>query len=209
MKHLYVIFDIDGVVVDSERLHFDVLKARLPVHTLEVKPENLIGLSLQETLTTIGVSPEYHDEIIDDIVNGYKAQIGARFLRPGIRSLINNLIEKKIPFGFVSTAPRNICLANIAILDLEHQYQLISGDDTQRTKPYPDPYLAMLQHLNACPERTIVIEDTDLGIQAAKEAGIELIYAWPHSLSGNDKYVEACKVISSLNEIDALDEIFP
>ncbi|MFJ1502459.1 hypothetical protein AADM20_17150, partial [Erwinia amylovora] len=47
-------------------------------------------------------------------------------------------------FGFVSTAPRHICLANLALLQLDAPVQLIGGDDIARTKPFPDPYLEML-----------------------------------------------------------------
>lgn len=207
MRPLCVIFDIDGVVVDSEQLHFDVLKALLPEHTSEVTPEDLIGLSLEETLSKIGVSAVHHAEITSQIVSAYKAQLGPDYLRPGIRSLIQSLIEQQIPFGFVSTAPRDICLANIATLGLELKLQLISGDDIERTKPYPDPYLAMLQRLGAHPEKTIVIEDTDLGIQSATGAGIKLVYGWPHALSGNEGYARAHKVIGSLDEIDAFEAI--
>jgi HAD superfamily hydrolase (TIGR01509 family) len=201
---LYVIFDIDGVIVDSEQLHFDVLKTLLPEHTDGVTPEDLIGLSLGETLLSIGIGAEQHDEITVQIVRAYKAQLGPRYLRPGIRSLIQSLLEQQIKFGFVSTAPRDICLANIATLELQLNQPLISGDDIARTKPYPDPYLAMLRSLHARPDQTIVIEDTDLGIKAATEAGIERVYAWPHALSGTESYTNAHKVIGSLDEIDAL-----
>ncbi|ELV7528129.1 HAD-IA family hydrolase [Edwardsiella ictaluri] len=202
-----VIFDIDGVIVDSEQLHFDVLKTLLPEHTNGVTAENLIGLSLEATLLEIGIGVEQHKEISTKIVSLYKTLLGSGYLRHGIRSLILKLIEKQVPFGFVSTAPRDICLANIATLGLRLDQPLISGDDTKRTKPHPDPYLAMLQCLHVSPEQTIVIEDTDLGIKAATEAGIEHVYGWPHALSVTESYSGAYKVINSLNEIDVLKAI--
>ncbi|MFQ6251587.1 HAD family hydrolase [Yersinia enterocolitica] len=207
MSPLYVIFDIDGVIVDSEQLHFDVLKALLPDQTYGVTPEDLIGLSLEATLLSIGISAEQHDKITYQIVSAYKAELGPHYLRPGIRSLVLSLIEQHIPFGFVSTAPRDICLANITTLGLQSKQQLISGDDIKRTKPHPDPYLAMLRCLGARPDQTIVIEDTDLGIQAAIGAGIERVYGWPHALSGTESYAKAHKVIRSLNEIDVFKAI--
>ncbi|OAT22825.1 HAD family hydrolase [Proteus myxofaciens] len=207
MSSLFVIFDIDGVIVDSEQLHFDVLKALLPEQTKKAKPEDLIGLSLEATLATLGINAEQYDEIIVEIVSAYKAMLGPRYLRSGIRSLIEKLIEQKIPFGFVSTAPRDICLSNIGTLELQIEPLLISGDDIERTKPYPDPYLAMLRCLHADPDKTIVIEDTDLGIKAATAAGIKHVYGWPHSLSGTESYINARKVINSLDEIDTFDAI--
>lgn len=207
MNTLCVIFDIDGVVVDSEQLHFDVLKDLLPQQTNEISARNLIGLSLEETLLCLGVDVERHDEIKVKIVSVYKDLLGPQYLRPGIRSLIQSLIANHVPFGFVSTAPREICLANLATLELPFKQILISGDDIERTKPHPDPYLAMLQCLDCNPDKTIVIEDTDIGIKAANGAGIKHVYGWPHALSDNESYASAFKVIDSLDEIDGLDQI--
>lgn len=201
MNTICVIFDIDGVVVDSEQLHFDVLKDLLPQQTNETSARDLIGLSLEETLLRLGIDVEQHDEIKVKIVSAYKTMLGPQYLRPGIRLLIQSLIENHIPFGFVSTAPREICLANLATLELPFKQILISGDDIERTKPYPDPYLAMLQCLGSHPDKTIVIEDTDLGIKSATGAGIKHVYGWPHALSGNESYASAFKVINSLDEI--------
>lgn len=207
MKPLSIIFDIDGVIVDSEQLHFDVLKTVLPKQTNNITPEKLIGLSLEETLSSIGIATDQYGEIKFQIVSAYKSLIGPRYLRPGITQLIEKLNQQKIPFGFVSTATRDICLANIAILGLELRQPLISCDDVDQTKPNPDPYLAMLELLQATPEHTIVIEDTDIGIKAATAAGIKRVYGWPHALSLTESYANAYKVIGSLNEIDELYDI--
>lgn len=207
MNALCVIFDIDGVVVDSEQLHYDVLKDLLPQQTDEVSVRDLIGLSLEETLLCLGIDVERHEEIEVKIVSAYKVMLGPQYLRPGIRKFIQGLIENHVPFGFVSTAPREICLANLATLELPFKQLLISGDDTERTKPYPDPYSAMLQCLGSHPDKTIVIEDTDLGIEAATGAGIKHVYGWPHALSDKESYASAFKVIHSLDEIYALNAI--
>lgn len=207
MNALCVIFDIDGVVVDSEQLHYDVLKDLLPQQTSEISAQDLIGISLEETLLCLGIDIERHDELKVNIVSAYKAMLGPQYLRPGIRSLIESLMEDHVPFGFVSTAPREICLANLATLELPFKQLLISGDDIERTKPYPDPYLEMLRCLGSHPEKTIVIEDTDLGIKSATGAGIKYVYGWPHALSDKESYAGAFKVIDSLDEIYALDAV--
>jgi len=202
-----VIFDIDGVVVDSEQLHFDVLKSMLPQQTSGIAARDLIGFSLEETLLCLGIDVGQHDKIQVQIVRAYKSMLGPHYLRPGIHSLIQSLIINHIRFGFVSTAPREICQANLAILNLPYEPPLISCNDIERTKPYPDPYLLMLKHLCAHPDQTIVIEDTDLGIKAATEAGIRHVYGWPHALSDKQSYARAFKVINSLDEIYALNAI--
>jgi len=207
MSTLSVIFDIDGVVVDSEQLHFDVLSGLLPDHTRGVTAEQLIGFSLEETLLKIGIDAAQHGNLTRRIVEAYQASLGPRYLRPGIRGLVHGLSERGIPFGFVSTAPRDICLANLATLALPQEPPLVAGDDITRTKPWPDPYLAMLAHLDVAAAQTIVVEDTDLGIQSATAAGITQVYAWPHALSGSERYHQAHAVIETLNDIAPLRAI--
>ncbi|WP_075180395.1 HAD family phosphatase [Pantoea sp. 1.19] len=207
MTPFSVIFDIDGVVVDSEQLHFDVLAALLPDHTRGVSASQLIGLSLEETLLKIGIDTGQHGDLTRRIVAAYQAALGPRYLRPDIGALVHGLSARGIPFGFVSTAPRDICLANLATLALPQTPPLVAGDDLTRTKPWPDPYLAMLTRLDVTAEQTIVVEDTDLGIQAATAAGIRQVYGWPHALSDGERYTQAHAVIRTLGDIPPFNAI--
>ncbi|OTA15495.1 hydrolase [Xenorhabdus vietnamensis] len=204
-----VIFDIDGVIVDSEQLHFDVLLDVLAdvlgeqasAQISEIQPQQLIGLSLTETLDEVGVPPSMQQGITEKIISRYQEKLSAHYLRPGVTDLIAALQQNGTNFGFVSTAPRNVCLANLGLLDLHEPPALISGDDVERTKPFPDPYLAMLKLKEMDVQHTLVIEDTDLGIAAAKQAGIPWIYAWPHALSVAEQYGQASCVIEKLADI--------
>ncbi|MDA0117504.1 HAD family hydrolase [Vibrio sp. T11.5] len=209
MNHSVIIFDIDGVIVDSEQLHFDLLKNLLPHQTEGVKAEDLIGLSLTETLEQLGVGREQQPTLIKTIVQTYKMEIGPAYLRKEAKPIIHALLENRIPVGFVSTAPRDVCLANLSALGLpaESSVPLISGDEVAKTKPHPDPYLAMLEILNAKASQAIVIEDTDLGIQAAVQAGIPRVYGWPHALSSNETYHQASKVIGTLSEVEEFRQL--
>jgi beta-phosphoglucomutase len=201
MSNPTVIFDIDGVIVDSEQLHFDVLRALAPQQACHFRPQQLIGLSLAETLDYIQVPADRQPEIIERVIYTYKEKLGAHYLRTGVSALAAALEKQGIRFGFVSTAPRDLCLANIALLGLTTPVRLISGDDVPRTKPHPDPYLAMLKQLEADAGNTLVIEDTDLGIRSAKLAGIGRVYAWPHALSNQQHYGQATAVINQLSDI--------
>ncbi|AOJ68657.1 MULTISPECIES: HAD family hydrolase [Burkholderia] len=201
MSKSTVIFDIDGVIVDSEQLHFDVLRALAPEQTERFSPQELIGLSLEKTLEHIQVPADRRTEILSRAVDTYRSKLSTHYLRPGVSTLTAALERQRIRFGFVSTAPRDVCLANIALLGLATPIQLISGDDVPRTKPHPDPYLAMLEQLGAQAGDAIVIEDTDLGIRSATLAGIAKVYAWPHALSAQQRYDEATAVINRLSDI--------
>ncbi|OKP02793.1 HAD family hydrolase [Xenorhabdus eapokensis] len=215
MNRCNVIFDIDGVIVDSEQLHFDVLLDVLSnelskqafAQISDIQPQQLIGLSLVETLDRVGFPPSMQQGITEKIISHYQEKLSVHYLRQGITDLIAALQQNGTNFGFVSTAPRNVCLANLSLLDLHEPPALISGDDVERTKPFPDPYLAMLKLKKMDVRQTLVIEDTDLGIAAAKQAGIPWIYAWPHALSVAEQYGQASRVIERLTDIPQFSEI--
>ncbi len=209
MQPITVIFDIDGVIVDSEQLHFDVLRHLAPDYACDYQPQQLIGLSLEETLEHIKVPQALQSDIVSKTISTYKEKLNEAYLRPGVVTLTAALQKLNIKFGFVSTAPRDICLANIALLGLTETPVLISGDDVALTKPHPDPYLAMLALLNTSAEKVVVIEDTDLGVLAAIRAGIEHVYAWPHALSDQQHYKNAVAIIERLSDIDAFKSFYP
>ncbi|WP_038344967.1 HAD family hydrolase [Acinetobacter sp. A47] len=206
MTQFAVIFDIDGVVVDSEQLHFDALLQVIPDKAQGFHAEQLIGLSLEATLDALAVPKHEQPDTKNRLTDSYNHMLDVRYLRPGIQDFVRFLEQNQVPYGFVSTAPREVCVSNLGLLDMQRELLLISGTDIERTKPYPDPYLEMLTILNADPERTIVVEDTDLGISAAYQAGIKYIYGWPHALSTTQQYGQAIKVIESLDEIKVLHQ---
>ncbi len=215
MNKCNVIFDIDGVIVDSEQLHFDVLVDVVAdalgkqgvTQISAIQPQQLIGLSLTETLNKVGVPLSMHQSMTEKIISHYQEKLSVHYLRPGVTDVIAALQRNGTNFGFVSTAPRHVCLANLGLLALKDPPALISGDDVERTKPFPDPYLAMLKLKEMDVRQTLVIEDTDLGISAAKQAGIPWIYAWPHALSGTEQYEQASCVIETLTEIPQFSAI--
>lgn len=207
MNKFTVIFDIDGVIVDSEQLHFDALLKVVYDNAKDFTPEQLIGLSLEATLETIGVPKAQHADVSEKLTQAYKQMLNTQYLRPNIQQFIDDLDQSHIAYGFVSTAPRDVCLANLSLLKLKAQPKLISGTDIARTKPYPDPYIEMLKQLHADPHHTIVIEDTDLGISAAKGANIEYVYGWPHALSQQQNYKMATEVIQKLDDITLLSSL--
>lgn len=200
MNKIAVILDIDGVIVDSEQLHFNTLIHVVPDHARDFKPEDLIGLSLDETLHVLRVKPEHVEKTKTDVHSAYQSLLSEAYIRPGIEELLRYLKHANIDYGYVSSAPRDICLLNLALVEKRIPL-LIAGDDLPRTKPFPDPYLAMAAKLNTPVENIVVIEDSDVGICSARDAGIQKVYAWPHALSVRQHYRRAYRVIEKLSDI--------
>ncbi|MDF2985954.1 MAG: family hydrolase [Eubacterium sp.] len=207
-----IIFDIDGILVDSEPLHaasiVETLKS-LAEKPIDFQPESLIGLSLDETLDRICVNKESIFELKKLMADYYLKQLNKSMLRPGIQELWQKLVAQNIPFGCVSSAEMKICRGNIALINLPllKEVPLVSCDCVAHTKPHALPYITMLKCLGLTADEVVVLEDSDTGITSARGAGIENIYAWPHGLSNTQCYIDAIKVIKNLGEIPFIREI--
>lgn len=207
-----IIFDIDGILIDSEPLHATALIESLKIiadKSIEFQPENLIGLSLDDTLEILGVHKERTNELKEIMAKYYLEHLHKSMLRPGIQELWQNLIAQDIPFGCVSSSEMKICTGNIKMIDLTvpKEIPVISCECVSHTKPHPMPYIKMMERLGFTSDEVIVLEDSDVGITSAKAAGIENIYAWPHGLSKSQSYRDAKEVISNIQEVPFIRNI--
>lgn len=207
-----VIFDIDGIIVDSEPLHmealFEAIRRELN-EKIDVNRDNLIGLTLEETINKFGIPSSKRDSIKEFTIKYYLNHVNAALIRKDIEKLWTALIENNIKFGCVSTAELKICRANVKLLGLEgkRNIPIIGLESVERSKPDPLPYTTMLNTLNLNGDEVIVLEDSDVGISSAVSAGITNVYAWPHNLSASQKYNKAKKVIADLHEIDFFNKM--
>ena len=93
----------------------------------------------------------------------------------------------RIPFAIVSGGGRQSVARSLAQLDLLQRFDLlICAEDYTRSKPHPEPYLLAAERLGVAPEHCLVFEDTDLGVEAAKAAGMKWIKV-PHPLERQKK----------------------
>lgn len=207
-----IIFDIDGILVDSEPLHAVTIVESVKImvgKSIDFQPESLIGLSLDETLDKLGIHKDCTYELKGIMVDYYLQHLRRTMIRPGIQELWKNLIVQNIPFGCVSSAEMKICKGNVEMMDLPlfKEIPIISCECVPHTKPHPMPYIKMMEKLGLAADEVIVLEDTDVGITSARAAGIENIYAWPHGLSKYQSYREAKKVIRNIGEVPFIRKI--
>lgn len=207
-----IIFDIDGIIIDSEPLHMKALNESIKrqlTNCIDVEEDKLIGLTLDETIKKFGISDNKHEEIKDSTIRYYIENLSTELIRQDMKKLWMALIKKDIKFGCVSTAEMKICEANINLLGLNDKIKvpIVALESVEKSKPHPLPYLTMLDMLNLNADEVIVLEDSDIGISAAVSAGISNVYAWPHKLSSSQKYNKAKKVIANLHDVEFFDNI--
>ncbi|MFH8368223.1 HAD family hydrolase [Streptomyces sp. NPDC018031] len=201
-----VLLDMDGTLVDTEGIWWDA----------EVAIFREMGFVLDEAHRAVVVggpmsrSASYLIEVTgaDIALAELSLQLNSRFteliggtvpLLPGARRLLTELAAHGVPTALVSASHRRVIDRVLQSLGPEHFHLTVAGDEIERTKPHPDPYLAAAAGLGADPTRCVVIEDTMTGVTAAEAAGCPVL-AVPSVVP-----IEAAAgrtIVGSLEEVD-------
>lgn len=208
-----VIFDMDGVLLDSEPLHFEALRSVLATDGFdwsETDNEELLGTTVHDTFVIIGTRRPL-TRPIESYLTVYEAavlEVLSRPLQPslGVKELLDDLQARRIPLAVASSSRRSWIEATLRSLGIDQYFGVVvSGDEVDRGKPAPDIYLRASEILGVPPERCTAIEDAPNGVLSAHNAGMRVIavrtpYTRHLTLEGADE------VVDSLDQVD-LDDI--
>ncbi len=176
-----VIFDMDGVLADSEPLYLEGINQVLEAYGVELTPaenEETIGTTVEATWSKVIERFSLPPEAFDECVRRYD-QAMETLLRqpqeplPGARPLLAELRRRGIPYALASSAWPNWIVSLLAATGLDGSFDVIvSRTMVEHGKPAPDIFLYTAERLGVAPEECIVLEDTPTGIAAAKAAGM-------------------------------------
>jgi HAD superfamily hydrolase (TIGR01509 family) len=179
-----VLFDMDGLLVDSEPLWFVIereVAERLGVPWSEADQEALIGGSLERTVSYVlakagGAVTARREDVARWLVEGMARLVLGRGLplQPGAARLLAALDAAGVPCALVTASSRAIMDAVLKVTGLSFGVT-VCGEDVQRGKPDPEPYLRAAALLRAPPPGCVVLEDSPTGIAAARAAGCPVI----------------------------------
>lgn len=208
------IFDMDGVIIDSEPLHFDVDRQVLEYYGHSITQEQLegyVGMTNPEFWSIL--RGEYGmSQTVEEIIE-YQLGIKLGVLHaaqmepiPGIRELLAELRRGGIPRAIASSSPRVFIEAVLEKFGLQGEFDfVVSSEEVPRGKPSPDVYLRAAELLGADPARCVVLEDARHGVAAAKAAGMACIgYVNPNS--GNQDLTQADLIVDEIGHI-RLDDL--
>lgn len=176
-----VIFDCDGVLVDSELITnrvFARMINELGVHvTLEDMFERFVGRSMAYCCDLI--ASMLKRPIPDDFVEQYHIRTSAALRAelepvPGIESVLHELNERGVPFCVASSGSHEKMRTTLGITGLLSQFEnkLFSVTEVANPKPAPDVFLFAAKEAGASPSRCYVVEDTPTGVSAGVAAGM-------------------------------------
>ena len=181
-----VIFDMDGLLVDSEPVWAIAEDAMLADHGKQSNYEiqrGLVGLRMRDFLA--GMRRAYGlTETVDDL----SVDITARMIslipqkvvaRPGAQELLDFLYERNVPCAIASSSPMAIIDATVTAQGWNRYFRThVCGDDVAQGKPAPDIYLEAARRIRFDPLVCLALEDSPTGAKAAVAAGI-VCYAVP------------------------------
>ncbi|WP_067831458.1 HAD family hydrolase [Actinomadura kijaniata] len=201
-----VLFDMDGLLIDSERLWLEVEHETvgwLGGVWSEEHQRNLVGGSLDVAvaymleLTGADVPPaEVGRRLLDTMAE--RLALGVP-LMPGAKELLTEVNAAGIPAALVSSSHRGLIEAALGSIGGDHFATTVAGDEVTRTKPHPEPYLTAAGRLGVEPRHCVVLEDSPNGVAAAQAAGAHVV-AVPHVLPVEP--APGRTVVASLTEVD-------
>ncbi len=180
-----VLFDMDGVLIDAREWHFQALNEVLEIFGYKISREmhetRYDGLSTLKKLNMLTEEqglPTHLHQMINRIKQDKTLRIAAQKCYPNVshQVLIGKLKSQGIKIGLVTNSVRlttEFMLTYARLIDLMDV--IITNEDVEVPKPNPEGYLEAMKKLGAIPSETVVIEDSQYGIAAAKASGANVI----------------------------------
>ena len=181
MQYQAVVFDMDGVIFDTERLVIEFWKEVAKRHNIPNVEHTCIQCLGTNRVRTREIFLENYGA--DFPFDPYRAEVTELFnthykgvplpTKPGIRELLSYLQEQDIKVGLASSTAQHLVRDEIGTAGLLPYFQtLVCGDMVEHSKPAPDIFLKACEILNADPTKSIAIEDSFNGIRSAHCAGM-------------------------------------
>lgn len=209
MNYKCIIFDCDGVLVDSEATSIgvivDLAKDAGYELDLETAIQKFSGQSLQYCFDYIATRS--HEPLPDNITTEYRRRTYQAF-KTGLKAIpgIHQLLERlTVPFCVASNAPREKIELNLGILNLIDFFEgnVFSAYDRQKWKPDPDLFLHAAQTMGFAPSECVVIEDSLAGVNAAVAGGFD-VYGYASDRTAKQLEAAGATLFYDINLLDQL-----
>lgn len=176
-----VLFDMDGVISDTERFYVEAMIERLRREGISVTPVQLNDLFGSTMRHNCGVLKERYglqgdvDTYVDEVheIKEYLLETQGLKPMPGVVELIRRLHEAGILLAVASSSPREVIEHHMEAFGIQDCFDtIVSGLECREGKPAPEIYLRAAKNLGAAPAECVVIEDSTNGVKAGKAAGM-------------------------------------
>jgi HAD superfamily hydrolase (TIGR01509 family) len=199
---------MDGVIVDSEPLHVRAEMETFAPFGIDVTREELqryMGRTSRMLLEDF-IEKYRLDTTLEDLYSVHKMHLLRLYeddveAIPGVMRLMNELQNAEVDLALASSSDHDLIASVLEKFQLASYFKVVvSGEEMDRAKPHPDIFLETSRRLDILPEMSVVIEDSNAGVRAAKAAGMVCVgFRSPHG-HGQDLN-EADLIVDDLREI--------
>ena len=205
--HKLVIFDLDGVLIESRELHYESLNNALSKVGSQFVISREEHLSVYDGLNTTtklemlserkGLDRKFFNQIWQDKQTATFNLIRRIPKNNDLRQMFATIQSRGWKIAVASNSIREtIKLALLSIGVMEYVDYFVSNEDVKRTKPYPEMYWQCMTALNVLPKSTIIVEDSHIGRQGAIDSGAHLLPV------ENSYDLTSYKVYSKMDEVE-------
>lgn len=178
-----VIFDMDGILFDSERIittcwYQQAEQRHIPREKMKIAVEGCIGLNMNDTRIffekLFGKELDYLEfrEKTGEMFFKEVAENGLPVMK-GVYEILDYLKTTPLKIGLASSSRKENVWKHIRSHQMEHYFEVVvCGDTVEHSKPEPDIYLKACEAIGVAPEKCIAIEDSPNGIRSAYAAGM-------------------------------------
>ena len=199
-----ILWDNDGVLVDTERLYFKATAAILASTGFELSREDYIRTSLTDGKSLFDladVDASEHERLRYERNRLYSQLLtGQDLVIPGARETLE-LLAGRVRMMVVTSSRRDHFQIIHQSSGLLHYFEgVVDNEDYERSKPHPDPYLIGLERLRLDAGACIAIEDSARGMRAAVQAGLRCVVV-PTDLTKNADLKDAYRVVGRVEDV--------
>ena len=205
-----IIFDMDGVLIDSERISFKCFQEVFKEHNYkmdEIFYLRLIGRNVKSIKAIM--EEEYGIDFPFDTIYKKKSNLALEItdkngviIKPGVHELLDYLNKENYKIAVATSTRRERALQLLEEAKIKDKVNyVICGDQVENSKPNPEIFLKAAKGLNVSPEKCIVIEDSDAGITAAHAAKMIGIHVPDMKFLEDDTKELAFKICDNLIDV--------
>lgn len=204
-----VVFDMDGLLLDTERAYRDVFTAACDAAGFQLTEAHygaLVGTPGDQTRVLLmqWFGPGFP---IADVFADCRTALAERFrhgvpVKDGARELLHLLAERSVPTAIATSTRRSTAMEHLESAGLlPHLRHVVTRDDVQNGKPHPESFLTAARRLEAEPTACLALEDSHHGVRAAHAAGMATVMV-PDLLPPTDEVAALCvAVVDSLHDV--------
>lgn len=211
-----VIWDMDGVLLDSEPLSAQAVEKTCSDHGMSYTPESngrFFGMSDRDVF--LRLTKEFGcrvpvEQLVDQAARAYLQIVQERplGLRPGVKEALDQFASFGLVQAVASSSNPLRIKKNLEMLNIKSYMKVtVSGLEMSRGKPHPEIYLKAAELIGVAPSRCLAIEDAEAGVESATSAGMTCV-AFPCPATAHQPHTGAFVRVENLATVDWAAFIF-